>query len=137
MPISGSYAFYNSVVEEIDFSEFYPVFTSCGMMFSNATNLKTIKGELDFSLLSSLENQFNGASALVDIQVKKESFSGKLALAYSSKLSDKSIDSLVNGFADMTGQTASVFSVNKSVKARIEANPVWLATLTSKNVTLA
>ena len=138
LPIASSYAFTNSDVEEVDLSEFYSVFANFGQTFSSSTKLKTIRGQLDLSAIKTGSlSSFTACTSLVDFELKKNTLFVGFNIANSPSLSDKSIDSLVNGFADMTGQTAIVFTVHKDVKARIEANPVWLATLTSKNVTLA
>lgn len=104
--------------------------------FNNRVTLEKIIGYLDFTSVAGSVT-FADCRNLKEIRVVKKSVSVTLNFGSCSLLSDTSIESLVNGFADMIGQTAIVFTVHKDVKARIEANPVWLATLTSKNVTLA
>ena len=96
-----------------------------------------IIGELDFTSATSVSGIFDYSIGITEVRFKTETLKCTLEMSSCSKLSDASIDSIVNGFADMTGQTSIVFKVHKDIKARIEANPVWLATLTSKNVTLA
>lgn len=96
-----------------------------------------IIGELDFSSATNVSGIFDYSTELTELRVKQGTLKYSLNAHSCQKLSDESIDSLVNGFADMTGQTAIVLTVHKDVKARIEANQTWLSTLTSKNVTLA
>lgn len=104
--------------------------------FNNRVTLEEIIGYLDFTSVAGSVT-FANCRNLEEIRVVKNSVKVPLNFGSCSLLSDESIDSLVNGFADMTEQTAIVFTVHKDVKARIEANQTWLSTLTSKNVTLA
>ena len=108
-------------------------------MFSRQQSLIEILG-IPLNLSSATNNLggiFSMCQALVEVRFVQNTIKMDLNIGHSGNLSDASIDSLVNGFADMTGQNAIVLTVRKDVKARIEANEVWLSTLTLKNVTLA
>ena len=129
---------HSSKIVEVDFSDWHLPIKDGATAFYNNIVIKRIIGELEFSSdVTNVSNMFFNCKVLEEVRFKKETLPLSMSLLYSPNLSDASIDSLVNGFADMTGQTAIVFTVHKDVKARIEANEVWLATLTSKNVTLA
>ena len=137
-PITVNYMFSNCLtVEEIDISNLnFQIYNSVSA-FQGCSSLKKIIGIIDFSKALNITNFFYGTIALEEVRIKENSLSLNVSLVQSPNLSDASIDSLVKGFADMTGQTSIVFTVHKDVKAKIEANQTWLSTLTSKNVTLA
>ena len=128
--------------------------------FRNCTNLKTLKlsntgrvqnwsylinGCTNFVSLEEID--FSGATTINNSMWASSQYFTHLRVVPSTikvdcyiqvtKLDDASIQSLIDGFADMTGQTAVVLTVHATVKAKIEANQTWLNTLTSKNVTLA
>lgn len=126
-----------SKLVELDVTKFNFIPINGNYTFGSCSKLVNILGEIDFSLFSSAcTTMFNATPNLVEIRVKKGTMSQSFKIP-SQSLSDASIDSIVNGFVDMTGQDAIVLTVHKDVKAKIEANEAWLATLTSKNVTLA
>lgn len=112
-------------------------------MCSSLVNLE----ELDFSSGTNLQACFNGCSKLVNLKVVPESIKKNVDFYYSPLLSDDSIQFIVDGYADMTGQTAPILKVHPTVKAKIEADGAkddtdptkryWLRDLTAKNVTLA
>lgn len=124
-------------LQVIDFSEFNVISNSFLNFCYGKINLVEVKGELDLSKSNINTNIFSGCPNLVEVRFAKGTIVSSLPLSNTAYLSDASIDSIINGFADMTGQTSPILTVHKDVKARIEANEVWLATLTSKNVTLA
>lgn len=124
-------------VKVIDLTDFNRMLGLCLDTFNNAQALESIFGDLDFTYASQIGTMFNNCNNLKDVTLVKGSLYSSLKINSSSLLTDVSIQSLADGFADMTGQTAPTLQVHKTVKAKIEANQVWLATLTSKNVTLA
>ena len=130
----------DSTLETIDLSGLKKKPHNVSHCFRACRNLKYIFGELDFSAVTSatyIGSVFLYCANLEEVRVKKGTLSISIQINAPQNLSDASIDSLVNGFADMTGQDAIVLTVHKDVKAKIEANQTWLSTLTSKNVTLA
>ena len=137
IPIKLYSTFYGSDVKIIDLTECSNVFSEIQQSFRYCSALEEIWGVLDITNVSTVNALFFSANLLKEVRFRNQCIKLSLSLANSKDLSDASIESFVNGFADMTGQTAIVFTVHKDVKARIEANPIWLATLTSKNVTLA
>lgn len=118
-----------------DFSEFKYEILNAGNMFYECQNIETILGEL--KIIETNAHMFGNVKKLKEVRLAREMLRTSISFAGAQYLSDASIDSIVNGFADMTGQTSIVLTVHKDVKAKIEANQTWLSTLTSKNVTLA
>lgn len=110
-------------------------------LINNQKGLEIIDGALiDISSIVSSVTTFtlaNNCPNLIEVRLVANSVNRTLKCVHSPLLSDASIQSIVDAFADMTGQTSVVLTVHADVKAKIEANPVWLATLTNKNVTLA
>lgn len=80
---------------------------------------------------------FNMNYALKEVRFVPLCINKNISFNHSSQLSDVSIQSIIDGLADLTGQTAQTLSVHKDVKANIKANEEWLTAITSKNWTLA
>ena len=135
--IPFSTVFHSSSVEVIDLTEFVLSYTTFGQTFRDCPNLVSILGKMDISNVVNTANAFLNFTNLVDVDFAENTIKVNLNIASPLYLSDASISNIINGFADMTGQTAIVLTVHRFVKERIRANQVWLATLTSKNVTLS
>lgn len=105
--------------------------------FADAIRLETIRGFIDFSSAININNAFQALSKLVNVTFKSNTLSKSVSFANSPLLSDASIQSITDGLADLTGQTAQVLTVHKDVRAKIESNPEQLASITDKNWTLA
>jgi hypothetical protein len=113
--------------------------------FAGCNNLLTLE-ELDFSSLSTTSNAFRCAN-VTRFRIVAGTIKSSVDFSYMGKLDDESLWSVVNGYADMTGQTSPVLTLHADVKARIVADDAkedtdpskcfWLKTLTDKNVTLA
>ena len=134
---SSNSMFRSKSLKTVDIEEFKAQFGNMTMMFYYAENLVSIIGELDFSITTSVSNIFIGCRSLVNLKFKPLSLSMTMSLRDPSLLSDESIQSIIDGLADLTGGTSQTLRVHKDVKARIEANSVWLEAITSKNWTLA
>lgn len=100
-------------------------------------NLEKIIGEIDFSNATNIVETFYNCQKLTDFTPKAGTIKVSISFSNSPNLTEETIQAIVDGFADMTGQTAPVLTVHPTVKAKIVANVTWLNTLTSKNVTLA
>jgi hypothetical protein len=81
-------------------------------------------------------NSFTNCTKLKNITIEGD-ITGNFSIASSSLLTDDSIDSIISHLVDLTGATSKTLSVASSVKTKIQANSTWLATITSKNWTLA
>ena len=118
--------------------------------FRSRKKLESILGEIDFSGViqsTNLNNIFLNSGNIKEIYPKARTIKVSISFSGLAKLIDESIQAIIDGFADMTGQTAPVLTVHATVKAKIVADEekddtdptkrFWLKTLTSKNVTLA
>lgn len=94
-----------------------------------------IIGELDFSSATSVLSMFNASIGLVEVRFKENTLKLSISLAQSNLLSDESIQSIIDGLADLTGQTAQTITFHADVKAKLTEEQI--ATITSKNWTLA
>lgn len=118
----------------VDLTEFRGKISSLSNTFISAS-VVDILGELDLSACTDTTSAFAVAWDLTEIRIKEGTLNVGIAFTNSQKLSDASIQSIVNGFADMTGQTSVTLTVHKSVGERM--TPDQKATLAAKNVTLA
>lgn len=120
--ISGTYCFYNTPLEELDFSNF----RNGGIRFASTTKypfqgcvrLKYIRGEIDMSDVTSALNYFKECGYLIDVRFKSGSIKASLDTV-SSVLSAASIQSIVDGLADLTGQTAQTLTLHATVGAKL------------------
>lgn len=139
-------------------------FKTCAQMFfapEKDSTLKRITLNLDFSNCNSFSAMFNGLTALeiidgnhLDISKSTNNgaaFSGNYALKevrfvplcinkqisfyHSSQLSDVSIQSIIDGLADLTGTTSQTLTLHVDVKAKLTEDQI--TAITSKNWTLA
>lgn len=80
--------------------------TSFQYMFYNQQFLENINGEIDFTKISSATNislMFYACNNLKEVRFTKESLKYGLQMAQSSQLSDESIQSILDGLANVTG----------------------------------
>lgn len=72
--------------------------------FDGRYSLQTIVGELDFSECEPTrqQNPFNGCTSLIEVRFTPESIKQNLAFTQSSQLSDESIQSILDGLANVT-----------------------------------
>ena len=129
--------FNNCSAEIIDFSECDFVLVTGAMQstFSNCTKLKEIKGTLDVSKVSSFVTPFNGCTVLEEVRFLEGNIFKSIAFNSSSLLSDESIQSIIDGLADLTDSDTQTLMLHATVKAKLTEEQI--ATITSKNWTLA
>lgn len=75
------------------------------LLFNGRYSLQTIVGELDFSFIGDADSQnltFNGCTSLKEVRFTNESIKYNLSFAQSSQLSDESIQSILDGLANVT-----------------------------------
>lgn len=75
------------------------------LLFNGRGSLEEIIGELDLSKITSANvqnNPFNGCTSLVEVRFTKESIKYNLSFTQSSQLSDESIQSILDGLANVT-----------------------------------
>ena len=110
-------------------------------MFAGTRNLTEIKGELDFSLCTGTANMFRDGGASI-IQLREIRFKqgtiNTLDNSYlwqANLLSDASIQSIIDGLADLTGSTAQTLRLHADVGAKL--TDAQKAAASAKNWTLA
>lgn len=87
--------------------------------FNGRYSLQTIVGELDFSECepTQQQNPFNGCTSLIEVRFTPESIKQNLAFTQSSQLSDESIQSILDGLANVS--TTRTLSLNSEVYAKL------------------
>lgn len=129
--------FERSTVEEIDFSGFgnggLRVLKADGA-FSRTPNLHTIKGTLDFTENTGNISCFYYAEALVNVRFTPGTLNYPVIVAQCKNLSDESVQSVIDGLKDLTGQTAVRVSFHSNVLLRLTDEQ--FSTITAKNWTL-
>lgn len=94
-----------------------------------------IIGELDFSSVTVISGMFDYSSGIKEVRFKKGTLKLSLQMRDLALLSDESIQSIIDGLADLTGQTAQTVQFHSDVKSKLTENQI--AQITSKNWTLA
>ena len=91
-------------------------------------------GEMDISNATSTSNMFNGCTGLKKILFVKGCIKLSMNFTYCRLLDDASIQSIIDGLADMTGKTAQTLSFHADVGAKL--TEAQKAAITAKNWTL-
>ena len=127
---------YCSSIKEIDLSAFSNTdvvkISKADYMFYNCLSLERIYGKLDFSLCAVINLAFNNCVALIDFDIVPNSICVNFNVNHSSKLSDKTIQSIVDGLAEVS--TAQTLTLNSVVGKKL--TDAQKATITAKNWTL-
>ena len=135
--VAGSYCFMHSSIVEMDFSNFRNGGIQFGSTakypFYGCARLKYIRGEIDMSIVTSALNYFNGCGQLVEVRFKAGTISVDLSIP-SANLSTDSIQSIIDGLADLTGQTAQTLTLANAIGNKL--TDAQKATATAKNWTL-
>ena len=101
--------------------------------FSGCTALKKINGVLDFSFATNVRYMFDNCNSLEEMRFEPNTLSLSISLPNSSKLTNESIQSIIDGLATVT--TAQTLTLRADVKARL--TQTQLDTITGKNWNLA
>lgn len=110
--------------------------TNFSKSFMNLQALQIINGNpLNFSSATDVGNTFGACKSLKEVRLVSGSLSRSISFIQSPLLSDASIQSIIDGLADLTGQTAQTITFHADVKAKLTTEQI--ATITSKNWTLA
>lgn len=104
-------------------------------MFELCEQLTSIGGLLDLSKSTGNQNMFIRCNSLVEIRFVKNSITLTLAIGSSALLSDESIQSIIDGLADLTGGTAQTITFHSDVKNKLTEEQI--ASVTSKNWNIA
>ena len=103
-------------------------------MFYLCGNLTTIP-QLDTSNGTNFYNMFYHCYALKNISFVAGCIKKSISFAQSDKLTDESIQSIIDGLADLTGQTAQTITFHPDVKNKLTEEQI--ASVTSKNWNIA
>lgn len=90
------------------------------VLFNGRISLEEVIGELDFSGIKDIYEQnspFTRCTSLVEIRFTKESIKFNLSFKQSSKLSDESIQSILDGLANVS--TTQTLDLNSEVYAKL------------------
>lgn len=117
-------------LELIDLTEFNRKFSSINYCFLSSDNLKTILGALDVNECTKFLLSF-GTNSLEDIEFVPNTIKVSIPFNYCSKLTAKSIQSIIDGLADLTGQTAQTVSWHSTVLAKL--TPEQYSQMINKN----
>ena len=103
--------------------------------FNGCVRLEIINAIFDLSIATSINTAFNKCNTLKEIRFVNDSIKATLNIGYSSLLSNASIQSIIDGLADLTGTTSQTLTLHADVKAKLTETQI--STITSKNWTLA
>lgn len=123
-----------STLEYVDLSRFKPKISNLTSAFSTNPMLKEVIGEIDYSLCTHLTNTFQGDTALEKISVTPGSIKVNFYINTSPNLTSETIQSIIDGLADLTGTTTQTLSLHKTVGGKL--TPEQKADITAKNWTL-
>lgn len=122
-------------LELVDFTEFNRKFKSTMNMFQYQTILKTILGAMDFTDCTNVANMFRNCLLLEEVEFVEGTISVALSFASSANLSDTSIQSIIDGLADLTGGTAQKVEFHSTVTDKLTAeqySQIWTKNWTTE-----
>ena len=133
--ISGDTMFRSCKAERIDISGMTHIpIQTFSYFFAYTTNLKEIVGEIDFSFASgskALQSTFINAPSLEEVRFKPESLRFSVSFTQSYLLSDDSINSIIEGLADVTGNSQLTVSFPSSIVKKLTQEQLDI--ISSKN----
>lgn len=135
--ITSWYQTFNKTsAKEIDISEFPVLIKSATQTFYHNYNVEVIKGEFRFSDdVNNITNMFGSTTNIKEVRFAKNTIRLSITFAQSPLLSEESVQSIIDGLVDLTGQTAQTLTLHADTKAKLTEQQI--ATITSKNWTLA
>ena len=117
----------------LDLSEFNTTFGPSTDVFYSCSKLEEIRGEIE-NTTTNWTLWFASCVKLREVRFKPNSIKGQINLAECSLLSAESVQSIVDGLADMTGGTSYKLTLHADVKAKLTEEQ--LATIAAKNWTM-
>lgn len=103
--------------------------------FGGRRDLKEIVGVMDCSLCPGFSGAFTNCLALESVQFAEETILKSLSFPNSPNLTAKTIQSIIDGLADLTGGTAQTLTLHADVKSKLTETQI--SAITGKNWTLA
>ena len=132
-PISMIGAFGSKNIQKVDLSE-APLIANASYAFQYS-NIEEVIGELDFTFSTSVKSMFEWCTSLTSVRFKKETLALSISLNKSNRLTNESIQSIIDGLADLTDKTTQTITFGSTVGAKL--TDTQKATITAKNWTLA
>ena len=127
-----------TAIKEIDLSQFGKTdvvkITKADYLFYGDAYLERVYGKLDFSACSTLSYVFSGCPRMKDFEVVPNSIRVSFPVNACPDLSDATIQSIIDGLADLTGATAQTLTFHATVGNKL--TEAQKATITAKNWTL-
>ena len=117
----------------LDLSEFNTTFGVSTDVFYSCTSLEEIRGEIE-NTTTNWTLWFASCVKLREVRFKANSIKGDLNISQSPLLSAESVQSIVDGLADMTGGTSYKLTLHADVKAKLTEEQ--LSTIAAKNWTI-
>ena len=117
----------------LDLSEFNTTFGPSTDVFYSCSKLEEIRGEIE-NTTTNWTLWFASCVKLREVRFKANSIKGAFTIAQSPLLSAESVQSIVDGLADMTGGTSYKLTLHADVKAKLTEKQ--LATIAAKNWTM-
>ena len=117
----------------LDLSEFNTTFGVSTDVFYSCTSLEEIRGEIE-NTTTNWTLWFTSCVKLREVRFKANSIKGAFNIEQSPLLSAESVQSIVDGLADMTGGTSYKLTLHAEVKAKLTEEQ--LATIAAKNWTM-
>ena len=117
----------------LDLSEFNTTFGTSTDVFYSCKSLEEIRGEIE-NTTTNWTLWFTSCVKLREVRFKANSIKGDLNISQSPLLSAESVQSIVDGLADMTGGTSYKLTLHADVKAKLTEEQ--LATIAAKNWTM-
>ena len=117
----------------LDLSEFNTTFGTSTDVFYSCSKLEEIRGEIE-NTTTNWTLWFASCVKLREVRFKANSIKGDFTISQSLLLSAESVQSIVDGLADMTGGTSYKLALHADVKAKLTEEQ--LATIAAKNWTV-
>lgn len=127
----------DSQLKTIDLSEAVHVLkpTNIGRLLDYRTGLVEILGEIDMSSCTTTSSAFQSASSLETIRFKAGTIQKAISFNVSSKLTNATIQNIIDGLADLTGATAQTLTLHATVGAKL--TDAQKASASAKNWTIS
>lgn len=129
---ASNFAYACESVEEIVLTDGVRI-NSANYMCTNAYRLRCIVGAMDMTGNTS-NNMWQGCRALEEIRFVPKTIGAKLTFQNSSKLSAASIQSIIDGLADLTGQTGQTLTLHADVGGKLTDEQKAAATAKNWNL---
>ena len=127
-------AFAEDTLEVVDISGMGCTFSSFAGTFQNRKALKKIIGVIDLTGCINCTSPFPNSTSLEEIEFKRGTIPKSIQFNNQSNLTDASIQSIIDGLADLTGQTTQRVSFHSTVVLKLTVEQY--DTITAKNWTV-